>query len=115
MNRGWISPIYDLKIEKDGAPIDYLGGRCGNHGGSYNPDTMLQIAPGDTEMVTVYVPWSPDGPGLYRLKLRYEVVQGQYPGPSFSAPSMVEYVLDDWPAGVFTGAAVSNEFEIRID
>jgi hypothetical protein len=112
---GWLSPVYDLTIQREGdAKPMSSGGRCGNHGATYDHRSMIRIAPGDTETQSLPVALSPDEPGVYRLKLRYEVRPGAYPGPRYRAPSDEEYEFADWPDGVFTGTATSNEFTLTL-
>jgi hypothetical protein len=124
--QGLLSPDYDVEVVgPDGTRLeapDYDGGLRA----VYDKKSMRAIAPGATEAMRIRTVYTPDRPGLYRVRLGYAVHPGRYPGPSYSAPNpsapsmpmhgarySVRY--REWPRGVFVGRLVSNQIEISVE
>ncbi len=93
-------------------PVPGLTGSCGNCGGEYTDRTRVVVPAGGEATMRVAAPVFPSEAGRYRVRLRYEVRAGDYPGPFLHIPSEEEPRRGDWPAGVFVGAVRSEPVEI---
>lgn len=61
------------------------------------------------------MPWFPEKPGRYSVRMKYEVRAGTYPGEQLSIPSADPPVLREWPGGVFVGRVESAAVEIACE
>jgi hypothetical protein len=111
---GAVPPYMDLEVLPihGGPGVPVLEQGCGNCGGSYDEGTMIVIPPGGETTLRTPAPWFPDAAGRYRVRMKYEVRAGDYPGRRLDIPSEDEPPRGNWPAGVFVGVVESPPLEI---
>jgi len=112
-DRDDVPPRIHLVVERlpDLKEVRPLPRGCGNCGGSYDARTMVEIPAGGERTLRIPAPWFPPEPGRYRVRMRYEVRQGDYPGPRLRIPAADEPARRDWPRGVFVGVVESAPVE----
>ncbi len=115
---GWLEPHYWFVVRDETGRIVPPGSRCGNHGGAYTEETMVELAPGQKHVIETYLPAQGLDGGRHTVSLYYIMsarpagrnAPGGFPpaeGKGGDLPGSAKHLV--------LGAVKSNELVLEIE